>query len=241
MGTTQNGQLLFQPQWVSKRPRQRDGDRTRESLVRGAAKASAGTAEAQSVRGGKEWEAVRRALEGERDALAELFVPHRMTLYRSALAILHNKEDAEDALQDALLSAYVNLGSFQGRSRFSTWLTRIVVNASLMTRRRLRARPQLSLDVFADGERRVSDTGPVDNIPYPEEAFREVENRRVMPGAMNRLSSRLRLALYLRDKQLVSIEEAAMREGTTINAMRSRALRARRRLRMLLKVKDINF
>src|ERR1700730_11007440 len=73
-------------------------------------------------------EVVRRALSGDSEALSMLFDLHRVRLYRTSLSLLHNREDAEDALQDGLLSAYVKLKSFEGRARFSTWLTRVVLN-----------------------------------------------------------------------------------------------------------------
>ena len=108
------------------------------------------TREAQSKSAGEEWEIVQRALAGEPGALATLFARHRVKLYQAAFSLLRNKEDA---LQDGLLSAYVNLWAFEGRSQFSTWLTRIVLNAALMNRRKLHAHPLISLDepVFDEG------------------------------------------------------------------------------------------
>src|SRR6202035_1740255 len=95
---------------------------------------------------GEEGELIERALEGDLDALSILFARDRVRLYRAAFSLLHNREDAEDALQDGLLCAYLNLRSFEGRTQFSTWLTRIVLNAALMKRRKLRTLPQASLD-----------------------------------------------------------------------------------------------
>lgn len=159
---------LLPPAWDLKRQRQRDCDRTRKGLVRGAAKASAGTAEAKLVCGGEEWEAVQRALAGNRDALATLFAPDQARLYRSAFSLLRNKEDAQDALQDALLSAYLKLRSFEGRSRFSTWLTRIVLNAALMNRRKLHSHPHVSLDEILDEDLKFPPAAVIDEGPDPE-------------------------------------------------------------------------
>src|SRR5207302_6597488 len=75
-----------------------------------------------------------------------LFRRYQRPLFQTALRVLGNAEDAEDALQDGLLSAYRNLKRFEGRSQFSTWLTRIVINAALMRRRSAKARPAVSLD-----------------------------------------------------------------------------------------------
>src|SRR6185437_10451496 len=87
-----------------------------------------------------------RAVGGDKSALNQLFAQNNRALYQTALRLLGNPEDAEDALQEAMLSAYRNLGRFEGRSQFSTWLTRIVINAALMRRRSKRAHPAVSLE-----------------------------------------------------------------------------------------------
>ena len=88
----------------------------------------------------EEWVLVQQSMAGDTLSLEKLFAAHSARLYRTALSVLRNKEDAEDAVQDGLCSAYTKLGSFQGRSSFSTWLTRIVINSALMNRRRKRNR-----------------------------------------------------------------------------------------------------
>src|SRR6202041_2851189 len=89
---------------------------------------------------------IERGLNGDARALDALFARDSRALYQTALRVLGNPEDAEEALQEGLLSAYRNLGRFERRSQFSTWLTRIVINAALMRRRSKRARPAVSLD-----------------------------------------------------------------------------------------------
>ena len=114
---------------------------------------------------------VRRALIGDSNALSTLFTRYGERLYRTSFTVLRNKEDAEDALQDGLLSAYMNLRSFEGRSQFATWLTHVVMNAALMKRRRLRTRLYLSLDEFdatrlqRDHLKQLVDVGQVDAPP----------------------------------------------------------------------------
>src|SRR6266852_4708743 len=78
---------------------------------------------------------IARARRGDQEALETLFARNNRALYQTALRLLGNPEDAEDALQEGLLAAYRNLRRFEGRSQFSTWLTRIVINAALMRRR----------------------------------------------------------------------------------------------------------
>jgi len=89
---------------------------------------------------------LRRAMHGDSAALDTLFAQHNRALYQTALRLLGNPEDAEDALQEGLLAAYRNLPRFEGRSQFSTWLTRIVINAALMRLRSRRSRPAVSLE-----------------------------------------------------------------------------------------------
>ena len=89
---------------------------------------------------------IRAGQKGDSQAVEALFRRYHRPLFQTALRVLGNAEDAEDALQDGLLSAYRNLNRFEGRSQFSTWLTRIVINAALMRRRSAKARPAVSLD-----------------------------------------------------------------------------------------------
>src|ERR1035437_9149756 len=89
---------------------------------------------------------IRDGQKGDSQAVETLFRRYHRPLFQTALRVLGNAEDAEDALQDGLLSAYRNLKRFEGRSQFSTWLTRIVINAALMRRRSAKARPAVSLD-----------------------------------------------------------------------------------------------
>ena len=93
-------------------------------------------------------------------------------MFETALRVLGNAEDAEDALQDGLLSAYRNLKRFEGRSQFSTWLTRIVINAALMKRRSAKARPAVSLDDSQHEDElpiaeRFAETGPIRSRSTP--------------------------------------------------------------------------
>ena len=78
---------------------------------------------------------IRAGQKGDAQAVEALFSRYQRPLFQTALRVMGNTEDAEDALQDGLLSAYRNLKRFEGRSQFSTWLTRIVINAALITMR----------------------------------------------------------------------------------------------------------
>src|SRR5690242_20872804 len=114
---------------------------------------------------------IRAGQQGEAQALNILFRRHHKALFHSALGILGNPEDAEDALQDGLLSAFRNLKSFEGRSQFSTWLTRIVINASLMKRRSAKARPAVSLDETHHEDELPAAERFADDGPTPEQVY----------------------------------------------------------------------
>src|SRR5260221_13975293 len=88
---------------------------------------------------------IRAGQRGDEKAVETLFLPYQRPLFQTALRVLGNTEDAEDALQDGLLSADRNLRRFEGRSQFSAWLTRIVINAALMRRRSAKGGPASSL------------------------------------------------------------------------------------------------
>src|SRR5271157_1532168 len=123
---------------------------------------------------------IRAGQRGDAQAIETLFSRYQRQLFQTALRVLGNAEDAEDALQDGLLSAYRNLKRFEGRSQFSTWLTRIVINAALMKRRSAKARPAVSLD---DSQR--EDELPIaerfaDDGPNPEQVYAGTEIREMI-------------------------------------------------------------
>src|SRR5260370_34137466 len=131
---------------------------------------------------------IRASQRGDSQAVETLFRRYQRPLFQTALRVLGNAEDAEDALQDGLLSAYRNLRRFEGRSQFSTWLTRIVINAALMRRRSAEARPAGSLDETPrEGElpaaERFADYGP-----HPEPVFASPEIREVIHEKLDRAS-----------------------------------------------------
>ena len=127
---------------------------------------SAGTIRSRSVR--IELDLIQHAIAGDPTSQDRLFATQAARLYWTAFAVLRNKEDAEDAVQDGLCSAYTKLRSFQGRSSFSTWLTRIIINSALMTRRRQCLRKQASLDEILDSAQGRLPEGIVDRRPDPE-------------------------------------------------------------------------
>ena len=151
-------------------------------------------------------------------------------LFQTALRVLGNAEDAEDALQDGLLSAYRNLKRFEGRSQFSTWLTRIVINAALMRRRSAKARPAVSLDETPREDELPASERFADDGPNPEQVFASTELREIISENLEELSPLLRTAFVLREVQGYSTGEAAKKLGVTENTLKARLWRARHQL-----------
>src|ERR1700758_4643642 len=123
---------------------------------------------------------------GDGMAFASLVMPHRECILRLTPRILRNREDAEDVVQTAFLEALRHLDDFQGRSRFSSWLTRIALNAAFMRLRSTRRKTETSLDEMfqCDTARELQ---VVDARPNPEQECTVTEARLVLAKAINRL------------------------------------------------------
>src|SRR3989454_12174911 len=143
---------------------------------------------------------IRAGQRGDEQAVEALFRRYQRPLFQTALRVLGNTEDAEDALQDGLLSAYRNLKRFEGRSQFSTWLTRIVINAALMRRRSAKARPAFSLDEAPREDELPASERVADDAPNPEQVFAGTELRRMISENLDELSPLLRTAFLLREE-----------------------------------------
>jgi len=174
---------------------------------------------------------VQSGLGGDAEALDALFGRYARPLYQTALRLLGNPEDAEDALQDGLLSAVRNLKRFEGRSKFSTWLTRIVINAALMQLRKQRTRPTVSLEQ-EDPEQRDLTLGSriPDARPGPEEAYVHKERFAILDDSLKTLPPALQSAVWLRDVEGLSTAEAARALGLSEGTVKSQLHRARNKL-----------
>ena len=173
---------------------------------------------------------IRLGLKGNQAALEALFARHSGALYQSALKLLGNPEDAEDALQEGMLSAFKNLRRFEGRSKFSSWLTRIVINAALMRLRSQRAHQTVSADQpLGEAELTLAEQ-LADPAPDPERLYARQELRRLLDRNLTELSPEMRTAVLLRDIEGLSTQEAAEALGVPENTLKSRLHRARLQL-----------
>jgi RNA polymerase sigma-70 factor (ECF subfamily) len=155
-------------------------------------------------------------------------------LFRVAMRRLRNVEDAEDAVQDALLSAYKHIGQFEGRSQLSTWLSSIVINTAGMKLRKHSRHEMVSLD------QNKEDDGPTfanrlkDARPNPETICAQTEMDEALRQALAQLSPKMREAIQMRDLEGRSTREAANALGISTNALKSRLTRGRANLSLLL-------
>jgi len=178
----------------------------------------------------QEWAAIQRAIAGDRNAQEHLFGRDTGRLYRAAFAVLHNREDVEDAVQDSLCQAYISLGTFQGRSSFATWLTRIAVNSALVTRREKSAHPEASLDEILGNLPGRLPQGAVDARPDPEKLYATREINALLEEHVRQLPPTLQAAFRLRVRHRLSGAEASRELGISLGAFKSRIFRARRML-----------
>jgi RNA polymerase sigma-70 factor (ECF subfamily) len=165
-----------------------------------------------------------------REALEEMFVASRSKFVAIAYSILRNREDAEDAVQNAFLSAYRHLCSFEGRSALRTWLTRIVMNAALMIQRRRKASKATPVpDNINPHEGDWIESIPASQ-PDPETAHAERETFDYINEILGKMKPALRQAFTLTYFDELSGREACALLGVSSGTFKTRLLRARRQL-----------
>ncbi len=172
------------------------------------------------------------AKSGDRPAFVELWTRHSKIAFNMAYRITGNQEDAEDVVQDAWLRAYVHLNRFDGRSKFSTWLTRIAINSALGILRRKRARPETSMEI-TDGET-WQHWEIADETKNIEDLYARHERGEHLRRAIRRLPPTLRNVVEIHQSNHRSVKEIADLAGISVAATKSRLLRARRILRKTL-------
>jgi RNA polymerase sigma-70 factor (ECF subfamily) len=173
---------------------------------------------------------VAAAKRGDTHAFETLVLRHQQTVLAVAQRITNNREDAEDVAQESLHKAFVHLGDFQEKSRFSTWLTRIAMNEAFMLLRRRRGGIEVLPDGHEDGTQSNSEAF-VDQKPNPEESCWRCERTQLLTAAINRLRPRVRTAILLRDMEERSAAETAQILCTSIGAVKARVFHGRRKLR----------
>jgi RNA polymerase sigma-70 factor (ECF subfamily) len=182
----------------------------------------------------EEYEFLAAAKRGDSAAFEVLCKKSANTILNIARRMMRNNEDAEDVVQDSFQQAFIHLQSFKGDSQFSTWLSRIAINAALMKLRKKRLW-DVSLDESAEAGEWSSRIEVEDQGLNPEQLYAQKERQRILSEAMNGLTPTMRKAIELRELDERSTEETARIMGITVAALKGRVFHGRQKLRERLK------
>jgi RNA polymerase sigma-70 factor (ECF subfamily) len=179
----------------------------------------------------QEYEFLAAAKRGESAAFETLCKQSANTVFQMARRMMRNNEDAEDVVQESFQQAFLHLKSFNGGSRFSTWLTRIAINAALMKLRKKHHLWDVSLDESAETEESSFRIDVEDQGLNPEQLYAEKERQRILSEAISDLTPGMRKAIELREIDERSTEETAQIMGISVGAVKARVFHGRRKLR----------
>jgi RNA polymerase sigma-70 factor, ECF subfamily len=173
-------------------------------------------------------ELIARILAGEKELFHELIRPYERMVYVTAFSIVKNATDAEDCAQDAIVNAYRHLSKFRAESKFSTWLTTIVVNEGRQKLRKAKRAKEDSLDEPIESDDQEFTPAPLtDWREIPLEALERKELREVLRTAVAGLPDIYREVFTLRDLEELNVAETAEALGININMVKVRLHRAR--------------
>jgi RNA polymerase sigma factor (sigma-70 family) len=174
---------------------------------------------------------VSAALDGDRAAFADVCRIYTPRLFHTVYQIVRNREDAEDALQDGFMRAFVHLRTFDGRAQFATWLTRIAINSALMILRKRKNHAEVSIDFDPQDEERFSSWEIADAADDQERRLLKSEAEEWVRRAVDNLHRTLRVPIELRIVQELSNKEGARLLKISPAAYKSRLARAKVALR----------
>jgi RNA polymerase sigma-70 factor, ECF subfamily len=173
---------------------------------------------------------------GDHPAFSELWMRHSNRVFKTAYRITGKREDAEDAMQDTWMKAYLHLNTFDGRAQFVTWLTRIAINSSLMILRRKRSHPETSIEITdADTWQHWDIADQAKNVEALYARHERVERLR---RAICSLKPSLRSVLEIHQSNDSSLRELAEFAGISVAATKSRLSRAKKTLRKAFELKE---
>lgn len=171
------------------------------------------------------------ARQGDESAVRILVQRYNRRLYRVARAVVRNDAEAEDIVQEAQMNAFASLDRFRGDSSFSTWITRIALNAALGRVRRRRETVGLEAIERHGEAARVVVLPFAQSIPNPEQAMARLQVRELLEHAVEDLPEPFRIVLILRDVEDLSIDETAVQLGIKQATVKTRLHRARKLMR----------
>jgi RNA polymerase sigma factor (sigma-70 family) len=185
------------------------------------------TSVVSDLRAWSEEQLIAAAKTGRRAPFGELCERHAKKVFRVIYRIMRNREDAEDAVQECFLNAFVHLKDFDGRSQFATWLTRIAINAGLMKLRKNRGAREVPIDEPNPPCELERHNEIQDDAPDPEETYRLRERREILKTAILGLRPRARNVVELIHLQEHSLRETAQILGLSTAAVKARMFHAR--------------
>jgi RNA polymerase sigma-70 factor, ECF subfamily len=174
---------------------------------------------------------VLAAKNGNQRAFEVLVERHQQRMLAFARRYTRVREDAEDVVQQTFQKAFIHLNKFQGKSSFSTWLTRIAINEALMLMRRGRGRREIPVDDSNDHGVADSAMEIPDPSPDPETSYLRRERVQILSETLGNLRPGMRKAIELRELAELSTEETAQRMGVSVAAVKARIFHARKKLR----------
>jgi RNA polymerase sigma-70 factor, ECF subfamily len=187
----------------------------------------------RSMSASEEYALLGAAKRGDSIAFEILCKQSTSTVFQMARQIVRTKEDAEDVMQESFQQAFIHLKSFNGDSRFSTWLSRIAINAALMRLRKRHVRDVSLSEPAETGQ--ASHLDLVDQGLNPEQLYAREERQRILSRAIHELTPGMRRAIELRELDERSSEEAAQIMGISVSAVKARVFHGRIKLRERLK------
>lgn len=180
---------------------------------------------------------VTAAQAGVPEAFAEFHATYSRRLYKTIVGITRNREDAEDALQETFLRAYLAIHTFEGRSGIYSWLTRIAINSTLRLLQRRRSRPETLFDTYLDARADALFLEIADSAPNPEEVYDQRQRRLKVLRAIRNLNPKLREPIRMQLTRGFSVREIGRALDISEAAVKTRLHRARLRLSAVLKSK----
>ena len=194
-----------------------------------------GKPRAASLRDSADEELVAATERGDELAFETLVKRHERRIFVLALRYTRVREDAEDVVQQTFQKAFVHLQRFEGKSAFSTWLTRVAINEALILLRKSRTMREVPIvDSSSSGE-----TTPTlelaDARPDPEVSCFQTEGARILFSAIGQLKPAMRRAIQLRELRELSVQETAEHMGVSVPAVKANVFRARRKLGQTLR------
>ena len=181
-----------------------------------------------------EFHLVAAAKSGHAAAFDALCHPHTKRLFRSTYRITRNREDAEDAVQDSFFRAFVHIRKFDGRSSFSTWLTRIAINSALMILRKKRGSRETAMEVSERLDTKRLEWEVADHASNPEEECVQSEIGNILRAEIRDLRPALRAVFEIQHLQEFSLRETAGKIGISLSAAKARAFHGKSALRKAL-------